>query len=128
MKKRPFGVTVLAILAGLLAVLSAIHALQALGILPFFIGKFSIHVFSFWSFLMWALMVWVYAWLVKMLWDVDKQAWLFLAVITVFNMILDFTVMLGAGDWTDVSIHFLLNALILIYVMLPGVKKSFETG
>jgi hypothetical protein len=128
MKKRPFGVSVLAVLAGLLAVLSGIHALQALGILPYFIGEFKIHAFSFWSFLMWALMVWVYAWLVKMLWDVDKQAWLFLAVISVFNMILDFTVMLGAGDWTDVSIHFLLNALILIYVMLPGVKKSFETG
>ena len=29
MKKRPFGVTVLAILAGLLAVLSGVHALQA---------------------------------------------------------------------------------------------------
>lgn len=126
MKKRPFGVTVLAILAGLLAVLSGVHALQALGILPYFIGEFKVHAFSFWSFLMWALMVWVYAWLVKMLWDMDKQAWLFLAVITVFNMILDFTVMLGAGDWSDVSIHFLLNAIILIYVMLPGVKRSFE--
>jgi len=37
-------------------------------------------------------MVWVYVWLVMMLLDVDKQAWLFLAVITVFNLILDFTV------------------------------------
>ena len=126
MKKRPFGVTILAILAGLLAVLSAIHALQALGIIGYAIGEFTVHAFNFWSFLMWALMVWVYAWLVKMLWDVDKQAWLFLAVITVFNLILDFTVMLGAGDWTDVSVSFILNALILIYVMLPGVKKSFE--
>ena len=35
MKSRPFGVTVLALLAGLAAVLAAVHALQALGIFPF---------------------------------------------------------------------------------------------
>ena len=126
MKSRPFGVTVLAILASLAAVLAGIHALQALGIIPYFIGKFSVHAFSFWSFLMWALMVWVYVWLVQMLWRVDKQAWLFLAVITVFNLILDFTVMLGAATWSDVSLSFIVNAIILIYVMLPGVKSAFD--
>jgi hypothetical protein len=126
MKARPFGVTVLAVLAGLAAVLAGIHALQSLGIFPYIIGPFKVHDFSFWSFLMWALMVWVYVWLVQMLWRVDKQAWLFLAVISVFNLILDFTVMLGSAEWSDVSVSFLLNALILIYVMLPGVKKAFD--
>jgi hypothetical protein len=127
MKKRPIGVTVLAVLAGVAAVLAGIHALQALGIFPYLIGRFTVHAFSFWSFLMWALMVWVWVWVTKMLWQVDKEAWLFLAVITVFNLILDFTVMLGAADWSDVSINFILNALILIYVMLPGVKAAFDT-
>jgi hypothetical protein len=127
MKKRPFGVTVLAILAGVAAVLAGIHALQALGIFPYIIGKFTVHAFSFWSFLMWALMVWVWVWVAQMLWKVDKEAWLFLAVITVFNLILDFTVMLGAANWSDVSVNFILNALILIYVMLPGVKAQFDT-
>ncbi|MFC2043443.1 hypothetical protein ACFLUA_04765 [Chloroflexota bacterium] len=126
MKSRPFGVTVLAILAGLAAVLAGIHALQALGIFPYVIGPFTVHAFNFWSFMMWGLMVWVYIWLVQMLWRVDKQAWLFLAVITVFNLILGFTVMLGAGAWSDVSVSFILNAIILIYVMLPGVKDAFE--
>jgi len=126
MKKRPFGVTILAILAGALGVFSVIYALQSLGIVPFIIGPFKVHAFSLWSFLMWVLMAWIYIWLVKMLWEVDKQAWLFLAVITVFNLILDFTVMLGAGDWTDVSVSFLLNAIILLYVMLPGTKRAFD--
>ena len=35
---RPIGVTILAILAGILAVLAAIHALQGLGIFPYVIG------------------------------------------------------------------------------------------
>jgi len=128
MKKRPFGVTVLAILAAIAAVLAGIHALQALGIFPYILGPFSVHAFSFWSFLMWALMVWVWVWVFQMLWKVDKQAWLFLAVITVFNLILDFTVMLGAASWSDVSLSFIVNALILIYVMLPGVKQSFDVA
>src|SRR5512139_1476722 len=123
--KRPIGVTVLAILAGVLAVLAGIHTLQSLGLLPFFIGKFTLHAFSLWNALMWALMVWVYVWLIQMLWRVDPQAWLFMAVITVFNLILDFTVMLGAADWSDVSISFLINALILIYIMLPGTRRAF---
>jgi len=127
-KQRPFGVTILAILAGLAAVLAGIHALQALGLFPYVIGPFKVHAFSFWSFLMWALLVWVYVWLVRMLWQVDKSAWLFLAVITVFNLILDFTVMLGAAEWSDVSLSFLLNAIILIYVMLPGVKDAFDVS
>ena len=128
MKKRPLGVTVLAILAGIAAVLAGVHALQALGIFPFMIGPFSVHAFSFWSFLMWALMVWVWVWLVQMLWRVDKSAWVFLAVITVFNLILDFTVMLGAAQWSDVNVSFVVNAIILIYVMLPGVKRAFDAG
>jgi hypothetical protein len=128
MKSRPFGVTVLAILAGALAVLSGIHALQALGIFPYVIGPFKVHEFSFWSFMMWGLLVWVYVWLVRMLWNVEREAWLFLAVISVFNLIMDFTLMLGQGAWSDVSVHFLLNAVILIYVMLPGVKESFNVS
>jgi hypothetical protein len=128
MKKRPFGVTVLAILAGLAAVLAGVHALQSLGIIPWVLGPFTIHAFSFWWFLMWAVMVWLWAWLVKMLWNVEKEAWLFLAVISAFNLILDFTVMLGQGEWSDVSVSFVVNAIILIYVMLPGVKKAFEAA
>jgi len=128
MKSRPFGVTVLAILAGLAAILAGVHALQSLGILPFVLGPFTVHASSFWSFLMWAMMVWVWVWLVKMLWNVEKEAWLFLAVISAFNLILDFTVMLGAGEWSDVNVSFVVNALILIYAMLPGVKRSFDVG
>jgi hypothetical protein len=71
-------------------------------------------------------MVWVWVWLLKMLWNVEKQAWLFLAVITVFNLILDFTVMLGVTTWSDVSLSVIVNSIILIYVMLPGVKRAFD--
>ena len=64
-----------------------------------------------------------------MLWRVDPQAWLFLAVITVFNLIMDFM----DDDWVGclvrlLSLSFIVNAIILIYVMLPGTKRAFGTA
>ena len=125
MKGRPIGVTILAIAAGVLAFLAAIHTLQALGILPYFIGPFAVRGFNLWNAFMWGLMVWVYAWLVQMLWRVDPQAWLFLAVITVFNLVVDFSFLLGSAEWSDVSVTFIVNALVLIYIMIPGVRQAF---
>jgi len=123
---RPFGVTILAILAGIAAVLAGIHALQALGILPYVIGPLTLRAPNFWYFLMWALLVWVYVWLVKMLWDVDPQAWIFLVVITVFNLILGFVAILGQETASDLSISLGLNILILVYCMLPNVQRAFR--
>ena len=126
-KQRPFVVTILAILAAIVGVVSAIHAIQALGILPYFFGPFTVRGFNLWYAFMWGLMAWVYFWLTRMLWRVDRSAWLFLAVITVFELILDFTTILTSGaTFSDVSVGFILNALILIYVMLPSTKRAFE--
>lgn len=124
-KHRPFGATLLAILAGIAAVLAAFHLLQSLGILPYVIGEYSVRGFNLWNAIMWGLMLWVWVWVAQMLWRVDPQAWLFLAVITVFNLILNFVYLLGSASWSDVSISFIINAVILIYIMLPGVRQAF---
>jgi len=128
-KERPIGVTILAILAGIAAVLAAIHTLQFLGILPFVLGPFGYKVryFSFWYALMYALLVWVYVWLTRALWRVEREAWLFLVIITVFYLILDAFTLLGATSWQDVSVSIIVNAVILIYCMLPGVRAAFGT-
>ena len=129
MKQRPLGVTILAILAGVAAVLSAINALQFLGIIPFFfVGAHAVRGYNFWYALMWGLMVWVYIWLVQMLWRVEPVAWLFLVIVTIFELTLDFVAMLGGALWQDVSVSFLFNGIILLYVMLPGVREAFGTS
>ncbi len=128
-KKRPFVITILAILAGIAAVFAGVHFLQALGILPYFLGDFKFRDFNLWYALTWGLMLWVWAWLLRMLWNVDRQAWLFLAVIAVFNLILDTMALLFGGvgtSFSDYSVSFILNGLILLYVMLPGTKRAFE--
>ena len=130
MKERPIGVTILAILAGVAAVLAAFHALQFLGIIPFFIGPagYKVRYFSFFYALMYLLLVWVYVWLTMMLWRVDPAAWMFLVIVTLFFLILDFFSLFGASTWEDVSVSVIVNAIILLYVMLPGVRRAFGTA
>ena len=56
------------------------------------------------------------------------QAWMFLAIISVFNLIFDSVAILFGGygtSFSDYSLSFLVNGLILIYVMLPGTKAAF---
>jgi hypothetical protein len=125
---RPIGVTILAIFAAIAAVLAAIHALQFLGIIPFVIGPVSVRGFSLLYALMYGLLVWVYIWLVQMLWQVNKQAWIFLVIITIFNLSIDFIATLGATTWQDISLSIFVNAIILLYCMLPGVRQAFDVA
>jgi hypothetical protein len=74
---------------------------------------------------MWGLLVWVYVWLVQMLWRVDPAAWMFLVIVTLFELGLDFLAMLGSATWQDVSVSFIVNGIILLYCMLPGVRDAF---
>lgn len=126
-KERPVGVTILAILAGIAAVLAAVHALQFLGLLPFVVGPtgYTVRYFSFWYALMYGLLVWVYIWLTRMLWSVQPEAWMFLVVVTMFYLILDAFMLIGATKWQDVSFSIIVNAIILLYCMLPGVRSAF---
>ena len=130
MRQRPIGVTILAILAGIAAVFAAIHALQFLGIIPFVVGPagYKVHYFSFWYALIWGIMLWIYIWLVQMLWRVEPQAWMFLVIVTIFELIIGFISMLGASTWEDVSASIIISAIILLYCMLPGVRRAFGTA
>jgi len=71
MANRPLGVTILAALASVALVLSIVHLLQAIGILPYFIGPISIRDFNLWYVLLWGLMVWVWLWVVRALLVMD---------------------------------------------------------
>jgi hypothetical protein len=127
-KARPVGVTILALLAVIPAVLSVVHLLQALGIFPYVIGPIQTRSFSLWYAFTWAIMAYIYIWLIRMLWRVEPQGWMFLVFISMFNLLFDFFAIVGASTWSDVSVSFIVNALILIYCMLPGVREAFGTG
>ena len=125
-RRRPIGVTILAVLAGSNAVLAVLHLLQAIGILPYVVGPVSIRDFNLWYTLMWGLTVWVWAYVTRLLWKVDPWAWMFLVVIAAFNLVFDFVALLGTTTVSDLSLSFLLNVVILIYALLPGTREAFD--
>jgi hypothetical protein len=126
-KKRPFGVTLLAILAAVGAILAIIHTLQMLHLFPIRgpLGLFSFFTFDLLGAILWGILALIYIWLVRMLWNVDPQAWLFLVVLSVLNLILAFVSILGASSWEAMLPSIVLNGLILIYCLLPGTKAAF---
>jgi hypothetical protein len=124
-RHRPFSVTLLAIFVGMLTILAAVHLLQALGIVPYVIGRLEIRAFSLLYAIMWGLMVWVWVWLFQMLWRVDPQAWVFLVFVSLLNMFFHFLILIGNTTWSDVAASFLISGLVLIYCMLPGTRRAF---
>ena len=76
--------------------------------------------------LLWGLMVWVWAWAIQAIWNIDPAAWVFLMVVSGFNLLFDFFAMIGASTtYTDLSASFIVNGLIFAYTLLPGTKRAF---
>lgn len=124
---RPIGITILAAFAVLLAFLNAMVMLRFFGFLPS-LGPIEGRIFNLWYALLYGLLAYIWVWLAQMLLQVDREAWIFLAVISVFNLCIDFVVLVTGGSWYDVNLSVLLNVLLLVYIMLPGVRRAFRVG
>lgn len=127
-KKRPFGVTLLAVLAGLGALAAIIHTLQMLHLWPISLGPLDFKFFTFDLFgaLMWGILALIYIWVVRGLWNLDAQAWLFLVILAILNLILAGVSVIGGTGWQDMMWSIVINVVILVYCLLPGTKQAFE--
>lgn len=120
--KRPIGVTILAIAAGIAAVLNAIIALRF--IFPF-LGPVNLPTFSLWYALVYGLMAYIWFWVLQMLWNLEEAGWIFVAAISLINLVFNFVILVTGGEWVDVQTAVILNSLVLIYALLPGTKRAF---
>lgn len=125
-RHRPVGVTVLAVLAGIAFILNAFVALLFLGALPAalfggtgFFGQALLGAF------MWGIMALIWVWVAAGLWNLNPQAWTFVVIIAIFDLILAFVSLLGASTWEAVLPSIVVNAAILIYSVTPGVRAAF---
>ncbi len=126
-KKRPIGVTLLAILAGFAAVVAIIHTLQMLHLWPVTgpLGQFKFFTFDLLGALLWGLLAAIYIWVVRMLWAEDPQGWLFVVVLATLNITFDLFSVIGGTPWEAVTVSLFINSLVLIYSLLPGTKEAF---
>ncbi len=124
-KKRPIGVTVLAILAALAAIVAIIHTLQMLHLWPLWLGPVRFFTFNLIGAIMWGLLAAIWIWLVRGLWKVDPSAWLFLVILSILNLSLALISLLGDSTLAGLAPTILINGIILIYSLLPGTQKAF---
>lgn len=128
MKKRPFGATLLAILAVIAAIVAGYVTLQLLDIIPIS-GPFGIFDFfgvEWLGAIMWGVLVLIYLWVARMLWNVDPQGWIFVAALSALNLILAVLAILGDSSWEAMLPSLIINGVILLYCLLPGTKEAFN--
>ena len=128
-KSRPFGVTLLAILAGLGAVVAVWHTLQFLHILPVrletALGNVHFFTFDIFGAILWGIMALIWIWVARGLWNLDPQAWMFVVVLASLNLILALVSILGQSTFAAMLPSIIVNALVLLYGLSSGVKSAF---
>ncbi len=126
-RRRPFGITLLAILAALAGIIAAYHTMQYLHILPMSLGQLSFYGFDLAGALIWAALTVMYAWVVSMLWTVNPVGWLWVVLVSGANLVLGGLAVLGSSSLNAEAPALLLNGVVLLYCLLPGTRSAFGT-
>ncbi|HFD40937.1 MAG TPA: hypothetical protein ENJ31_13930 [Anaerolineae bacterium] len=128
-KQRPFAVillTIIAVLAGISAVLDVLRYLGLLPItIPFFGAHLSFFGFSFFGAILSGIVAVIWFWVASRLWNLESQGWLFVVVISVVNIIFQVVALLGGTPLSALWLSLGLPIFTLILGLLPGTKAAF---
>ena len=124
-KERPIGVTILAILAGLGALMALIYTLQMLHILPYYIGPVAFWNFSLLGALFWGFIFLIWLAVIQMLLTMHPSGWMFMVIISGLSLLFALLSVMGASSWEAMAPTILISGIILIYCLLPGTKAAF---
>jgi len=125
-KKRPIGVTILAILAVIAGVLAIFDVLRMLGLLPMInLGPINFFGFSILGAILAGIMAAIWLWVAGRLWNVDPQGWLFVVVLAIIYLIFDVVALIGGSSFQAMWPSMLVTGIILLYCLVPGTRKAF---
>jgi len=124
-KTRPIGVTILACLALLAAVNAFIYTLQMLHLIPTFIGPIAFFQFSLIGAILWGFLCFIWLGIFGMLLQVHPQAWMFMTLLAIFDLIFGVISVIGGSSWEAMSTTIIVSGLVLVYCMLPSTKAAF---
>ena len=127
-QSRPFAVTLLALLAGLQALIAAYHTLQFLHILPFYLGDMKFYSLDWLAAILWGVSALCYLWAARSLWAMEEQGWMFMTILSGWIVILDVIELFGATPFSAVAPSLVVSAVVLIYCLWPGTRDKFDNG
>ena len=127
--KRPIGVTLLALGAGLAGLFQVYKMLIFMGVVSFDYGIGQAVTFPNpqWGQALWSLILAaIWFWVAAGLWNVRAYAWSFGIFISIFTMIFAFFSILGGVVTTEFeTTAFILSIVIFFYLNYPGVRNHF---
>jgi hypothetical protein len=125
-RHRPLGITILAVLAGIAFIYNAFITLVFLGALPVALfGKTGFFGQALLGAILWGILALIWGWVAVGLWNLNPQAWLFVVILTILNLILAGISVLGSTTLQEVLPAVVVNVVILVYSLSPGVKEAF---
>jgi hypothetical protein len=125
--KRPIGVTILAILAGL----AGLAQLWRIGV---YLGWFNFEVAgqtmklpdANWGAALWSLIIAaIWFWVASQFWNMRAAGWQFGVFISLFTLIWGFFALLFGSTVNAETIPMFLALVVYIYLMWPGVRDAF---
>lgn len=123
---RPIGVTILAILALIAAVVNGYHALQYMGLFPITLGPISFFNINLLGSLGYIALAAIWVWVFTKLWALNPQGWSFMVILSVINIVFAVLAIIGQSSWQSQMPAIIISALVLIYAYSSGVKKAFN--
>jgi hypothetical protein len=124
-RHRPIGITLLAILAVVAALVAVWHTLQYLHLVPFTLGPLQFYGYDPLGAIMWAILAMIWVWVAARLWTVDPRGLMFAIVLSGLNLVLALLSLLGASTLEALLPAIVLNGAILLYCLTPGVRRAF---
>jgi hypothetical protein len=125
-RRRPLGITILAILAGAAFIVNVIMTILFIGALPVVLfGQNGFFGQALLGTLLWEILALVWGWVAVGLWNLSLPAWEFVVILASLNLIVAGVSLLGAGTWQVVLPSVIINASILVYCLSPPVKEAF---
>jgi len=122
---RPIGITILAILSAIAAIIAGVHTLQYLHLLPIFVGPMTFFTFDLLGAVFWGVLFLIWLWVMRMLWNVDPQGWSFLVILSALNIGLALLSAIGGSTLSEEIPTIIVAGVVLIYCLTPGVKAAF---
>ena len=124
---RPIGVTILALLSGIVGLLEIWRALVFMGIVSWtFVGKEVSFQEAQWGQVIWALILAaIWFWVAMGFWNVRAYAWSFGNFIALFTLIFGFFAILGSSTLEAESAPIFIALIIFMYLNYPGVRNAF---
>lgn len=123
--KRSVGASILAVVAAFAGILAVVDVLRYLGLLPFSFGPLQFFGASFFGAILAGISAAIWFWAAQKLWNSDAQGWLFIVVLAVFYLIMDFVALISGTPFSSVSASVVISVLVLVVALLPGTKSSF---